>query len=146
MGRMGPRTERTAGQRTFLLLMLIAVVLFGVHFESDCDGFKICQLLYQWNRNISYYCRMISVVLCKVSQPSRQKRKGFDENFVTAKCACINDSSFHSLTFADASTIIMRSVGLGYELSQRKNKLSRFPWSELAVIMKLTRGILCTAL
>ena len=44
---MGPRTERTAGQRTFLLLMLMAVVLFGVHFESDCDGFKICQLLYQ---------------------------------------------------------------------------------------------------
>ena len=37
MGRMGPRTERSAGQRTFLLLMLIAIVLFGVHFESDCD-------------------------------------------------------------------------------------------------------------
>ena len=40
MGRMGPRTERNAGQRTFLLLMLIAVVLFGVHFESDRNGFK----------------------------------------------------------------------------------------------------------
>ena len=38
--RMGPRTERSAGQRTFLLLMLNAVVLFGVHFESDCNGFK----------------------------------------------------------------------------------------------------------
>ena len=38
--RMGPRTERSAGHRTFLLLMLIAVVLFGVHFESDCNGFK----------------------------------------------------------------------------------------------------------
>ena len=71
MWRMGPRTERSAGQRTFLSLMLIAVVLFGVHsffspehivswscagrlqikpsgfgdengvhFESDCNGFK----------------------------------------------------------------------------------------------------------
>ena len=25
---------------------------------------------HQWNRNISFYCRMISVVLCKASQPS----------------------------------------------------------------------------
>ena len=31
---------------------------------------------------------MISVVLCKVSQPSRLKRKSYDENFVTADCAC----------------------------------------------------------
>ena len=30
--RMGPTTERSAGQRTFLLLMLITVILFGVHF------------------------------------------------------------------------------------------------------------------
>ena len=43
--------------------------------------------------NISYYCRTISVVLCKVSQPSRYKRKSYDENFVTAKCACINDGA-----------------------------------------------------
>ena len=27
-------------------------------------------IYHQWNRNISYYFRMISVVLCKVSQPS----------------------------------------------------------------------------
>ena len=33
---------------------------------------------------------MISVVLCKVSQPSLQKRKSYDENFVTAKSARIN--------------------------------------------------------
>ena len=39
--RMGPRKERNACQRTFLLLMLIAVVLFGVHFESDHNGFKL---------------------------------------------------------------------------------------------------------
>ena len=41
---MGPRTERSAGHRTFLLLMLIAVVLFGVHFESDCNGFKFASV------------------------------------------------------------------------------------------------------
>ena len=33
---------------------------------------------------------MISVVLCKVSQPSRLKQKSYDEKFVTAKCTCIN--------------------------------------------------------
>ena len=33
---------------------------------------------------------MIPVVLCKVSQPSVQKRKSYDENFVTAKSARIN--------------------------------------------------------
>ena len=63
---MGPRTEQSAGQQTFLSLRLIAVVLFGVHsfsspecvvhrlqiklsgsgdengvhFESDCNAFK----------------------------------------------------------------------------------------------------------
>ena len=31
---MGPRKERDAGQQTFLLLMLIVVILFGVHFET----------------------------------------------------------------------------------------------------------------
>ena len=34
----------------------------------------------------------------------------------------------------------------GYELSQRRNNLSRLLWSKLAVILKLTRGILCTAI
>ena len=33
---------------------------------------------------------MISVILCKVSQPSLQKRKSYDETFVTAKSARIN--------------------------------------------------------
>ena len=33
---------------------------------------------------------MISVVLCKVSQPSRYNRKSYDGNFVPAKCSCIN--------------------------------------------------------
>ena len=35
MGRMGPRTKQSAGQRRFFLLKLIVVILFGVHFESD---------------------------------------------------------------------------------------------------------------
>lgn len=34
---------------------------------------------------------MRSVVVCKVSQPSRKKRKSYVENFVIAKCACFND-------------------------------------------------------
>ena len=38
---MGPRKEWHAGQRTFLFLMLIAVVLFGVHFESDRNGYTL---------------------------------------------------------------------------------------------------------
>ena len=38
---MRPSKERSCGQRTFLSLLLIGVVVFGVHFESDC----ICQLL-----------------------------------------------------------------------------------------------------
>ena len=33
---------------------------------------------------------MISVVLCEVSRPSRQKPKSYDGKFVTAKCSCIN--------------------------------------------------------
>ena len=46
---------------------------------------------------------MISVVLCKVSQPSHQKRKSYDENFVTAKCACINDRA--TLTGRDLESL-----------------------------------------
>ena len=38
-------------------------VLLSVNFSRN--------IYHQWNRNISYYCRMISVVFCKVSQPSR---------------------------------------------------------------------------
>ena len=34
---------------------------------------------------------MTSVVLCKISQPSRKKRKSYDGKFVTAKCSSIND-------------------------------------------------------
>ena len=34
---------------------------------------------------------MISVVVCKVSQPSRKQRKSYVENFVIAQCACCND-------------------------------------------------------
>ena len=34
---MGPNKERSAGQRTFLSLMLIGNALFGVHFENNCN-------------------------------------------------------------------------------------------------------------
>ena len=34
----------------------------------------------------------------------------------------------------------------GYELGQRRNNLSRLLWSKLPVILKLRRGILCTAI
>ena len=34
---------------------------------------------------------MIFVVVCRVSQPSRKKRKSYVENFVIAQCACFND-------------------------------------------------------
>ena len=33
---------------------------------------------------------MISVSVCKVSQPSRYKPKSYDGKFVTAKCSSIN--------------------------------------------------------
>ena len=33
---------------------------------------------------------MIYVVLCKVSQPSREEPKSYDGKFVTAKCSSIN--------------------------------------------------------
>ena len=42
---------------------------------------------------------MISVVLCKVLQPSREKRKSYDENVVTTKRACINDEATLNLTY-----------------------------------------------
>ena len=38
-------------------------VLLSAYFSRN--------IYHQWNRNISYHCRMIFVVLCKVSQPSR---------------------------------------------------------------------------
>ena len=52
---MEPRTERSAGQRTFLLLMLIAVILFGVHFESDCNGFKFASFCKFKERGIGTF-------------------------------------------------------------------------------------------
>ena len=36
---------------------------------------------------------MITVVLSKVSQPSKKKKKSYVENFVTAECTCINDGA-----------------------------------------------------
>ena len=42
---------------------LNSTVLLSANFSRN--------VYHQWNRNILYYCRMISLVLCKVSQPSR---------------------------------------------------------------------------
>ena len=39
------------------------------------------------------YCRMISVVLCKVSQPSRWKQKSYDGKSVISQCSCIIDGA-----------------------------------------------------
>ena len=55
MGRMGPRTERSAGQRTLPLLMLITVFLFGVHFESDFNGFKFASFDRFYERGIGIF-------------------------------------------------------------------------------------------
>ena len=41
--------------------------------------------IFYWN-----FWYLISVVLCKVSQPSRKKPKSYDGKFVTAKCSSIN--------------------------------------------------------
>ena len=49
-------------------------------------------IFHQWNRNISYYYRMASVVL-KVLQPSHYKRKSYDGKFVPVKCPSINDGA-----------------------------------------------------
>ena len=42
---------------------LINWVLLSANFSR--------KIYHQWNQNISFYCRMIPVVLCKVSQPPR---------------------------------------------------------------------------
>ena len=52
-------------QQNFLLdaIFLNSRVLLSANFSRN--------IYHQWNRNISYYCRMTSVVFCKFSQPSR---------------------------------------------------------------------------
>ena len=35
---------------------------------------------------------------CKISQPSREKRKSYDGEFVTAKCFSINDGAILHVT------------------------------------------------
>ena len=52
-------------QQNFLLdaIFFESRVLLSANFSRN--------IYHQWNRNISFYCGMISVVFCKVSQPSR---------------------------------------------------------------------------
>ena len=62
---------------------------------------------------------MIPVVLCKVSKPSVQikKRKSYDENFVTAKCARINYGATLNLNLS------MKPVKIKFFCSQMQIKL-----------------------
>ena len=54
---------------------------------------------------------MISVVLCKVSQPSRYNRKSYDGNFVPAKCSGINyGATLNKLTHTPDGEGIIRTV------------------------------------
>ena len=55
----------------------------NIHFF--CFLCHICKTTVCWYPEI-----LISVVFCKVSQPSRYNRKSYDGKFVTAKCSCIN--------------------------------------------------------
>ena len=76
--RMGPSKERSAGQRTYLSLMLTEDVLFGVHFENNCKGcckcarflrlleLGVCLVLLPDSttrhlRVVIYYCRSVSL-------------------------------------------------------------------------------------
>ena len=68
---MGPSKERNADQRTFLSLTLIGNVLFGVHFENNCnlrsgDFFFLVLVLLPDSttrhlRVVIYYCRSVSL-------------------------------------------------------------------------------------
>ena len=63
---------------------------------------------------------MISVVLCKVSQPSLRKRKSYDGKFVTVKCSNISDGA--TLTKEELST--SNTDETHRKVSLDKNKLN----------------------
>ena len=77
----------------------ISKIFYKTRFSLNRRVLLSLNLAKYRNRNISYYCRMISVVLCKVSQPSLQKRKSYDKNFFTAKSARINYGATLILSF-----------------------------------------------
>ena len=91
----------------FLSLTLIRILLWSPHSFSingvrlwfkaplKCRSTNFAKKnIYQLqNRNILCYCLIISVVLRKVLEPSRYKRKSHDEEFIIAQCACINDGA-----------------------------------------------------
>ena len=61
---MGPSKDRSAGQRTFLSLTLIGDVLFGVHFENNCDGCCKC----------ASFLRLLELWVCLVLLPDSTTR------------------------------------------------------------------------
>lgn len=84
-------------------MLEISVKKYQQHFFTRGDflckvgsTFKILisqkNIYQQWNGNILIYHWQMTrpfVVLCKDSEPSRQKRKICGEKFVLAQCACI---------------------------------------------------------
>ena len=56
---------------------------------------------------------MIYVVLCKVSQPSREEPKSYDGKFVTAKCSSIN----YGATLILTSNISVNYVHIFFNLN-----------------------------
>ena len=53
---MGPRTERSAGQRMFLLLMLIAIILFGVHLKVIATASNLPAFVGSRSVGSVYFC------------------------------------------------------------------------------------------
>ena len=53
---------------------------------------------------------MISVVLCKVSEPSLQKRKSYDGKFVAVKCSNISDGATLSKKFSKGHAQFSKST------------------------------------
>ena len=62
--RMGPSKERSAGQRTYLSLMLTEDVLYGVHFENNCKGCCKC----------ARFLRLLELGVCLVLLPDSTTR------------------------------------------------------------------------
>ena len=67
---------------------------------------------------------MISVVLCKVSQPSRLKPKSYDGKFALAKCSCINYGATLSLVVTFENCQNFPCLSVCFDLKQfNRNKL-----------------------
>ena len=79
---------------------------------------------------------MISVVFCKVSQPSRKNRKSYDGKFVTAKCSCINYGATLSNDDGDVNENGNNAIGLDWQ-NNNFARASRFFVHFFAVVARL---------